>query len=182
MYRERNEQKRLVFNTTIKSKRAEDIVWIDECGMNDDEVPDSAYGPKGPRIMAEKNGHKKMRLTIISALNQNILQVPATFYFEGHCTRELFEIYIEKILVPNLKPGQTVVFDNASFHKGGRIENLIQSAGCSLEYLPPYSPDLNPIEHFWFALKTKIRKALLTCKNDLFQATQLAFDNMCHVN
>jgi transposase len=130
--------------------------------------------------MAEKNGHKKMRLTIISALNQNTLQVPATFYFEGYCTRELFEIYIERILLPHLKPGQTVVFDNASFHKGGRIEGLIQAAGCFLEYLPPYSPDLNPIEHFWFAVKNSIRKILFSHKNDLFHAAQTAFDNICH--
>jgi transposase len=56
---------------------------------------------------------------------------------------------LEKILCPELRPGQVVIMDNASFHKSPRIRKIIENVGCQLLYLPPYSPDLNPIEHYW---------------------------------
>jgi transposase len=68
---------------------------------------------------------------------------------------------MEQQLLPVLKAGQIVILDNASFHRVGRIEQLIKSAGCDLLYLPPYSPDLNPIERCWASLKNHIRKALV---------------------
>jgi transposase len=72
----------------------------------------------------------------------------------------VFETWLESCLLPTLKAGQVVVMDNATFHKGGRIEELIQDAGCTLLYLPPYSPDLNKIEQCWFWIKSRIRKKL----------------------
>ncbi|MEL7225071.1 MAG: transposase [Cyanobacteria bacterium J06576_12] len=59
----------------------------------------------------------------------------------------MFEAWLEQVLLPSLKPGQVVICDNATFHQGGRIEALIESVGCRLLHLPPYSPDLNPVEH-----------------------------------
>ena len=78
----------------------------------------------------------------------------APFTVEGACNRAVFEIWLETCLIPLLSPGQVVVMDNATFHKGGRIEQLIQEAGCELLYLPAYSPDLNKIENWWAVLKT----------------------------
>jgi len=72
----------------------------------------------------------------------------------------VFETWLESCLVPVLEAGQVVVMDNATFHKGGRIEQLIQNAGCKLLYLPPYSPDLNKIEKCWSWLKSQIRQHL----------------------
>ncbi len=72
----------------------------------------------------------------------------------------VFEVWIERCLIPNLKPGQILVIDNATFHKGGRIEQLMEAAGCEIWYLPPYSPDLNKIEKSWSWLKSRIRKQL----------------------
>ena len=69
-------------------------------------------------------------------------------------------MWLETSLVPSLVKGQVVVMDNATFHKGGRIQELIQSVGCRLLYLPPYSPDFNKIEQCWFWLKSSIRKQL----------------------
>jgi transposase len=69
-------------------------------------------------------------------------------------------MWLETCLLPALAPGQVVVMDNATFHKGGRIEQLIQNAGCKVLYLPPYSPDLNKIEQCWSWLKSRIRKQL----------------------
>jgi transposase len=81
---------------------------------------------------------------MIAALcEQNLI---APFTVEGACNRTVFETWLETCLLPTLVTGQIVVMDNATFHKGGRIEQLIQNAGCQLLYLPPYSPDLNKIE------------------------------------
>lgn len=82
----------------------------------------------------------------MSALCQGELIAPLTF--EGSCNRLVFEKWLQEKLLPELKSGQTVILDNATFHKSQKIRELIESVGCELEYLPPYSPDLNDIEHY----------------------------------
>jgi transposase len=77
---------------------------------------------------------------------------------EGPTTREVFETYLEKVLAPALREGQIVVMDNLSSHKGSRVRELIEECGCELLYLPPYSPDLNPIEEAFAKLKALLRK------------------------
>jgi len=72
--------------------------------------------------------------------------------YEMNCNKEIFNKWIE-MLITTLKPNQVVVMDNASFHKSSEVQRLIESVGCKLIYLPPYSPDLNPIEKFWSVLK-----------------------------
>lgn len=149
------------------------MVYLDESGVNDNEVYCYAWGKKGSRIYGMKNGHRQKRISLVAALNQKSIKAP--FVFEGVCTREVFEMYVEKVLVPELLPGQTVILDNASIHKGGRIIKMIESAKCKVLYLPAYSPDFNPIEHYWAALKNTIRKNLLFCNRDLFKAAEIAF-------
>lgn len=78
-------------------------------------------------------------------------------------------------MLPTLEPGQVVVMDNATFHKGGRIQQLIQDAGCELLYLPPYSPDLNKIEKSWSWLKSQIRKKL-----EQFDCLRDAIEDVLH--
>ncbi len=120
-----------------------------------------------------KSHFKRKRLSIIGPLNRTILK--ASFVFEGNGTREVFETYLSKILLPHLKPGQTVVMDNASFHKGGKIQIIIESAGYQLLYLPAYSPDLNPIEHWWATIKHRMKRALLLCNRDPYKAEEFVF-------
>ena len=98
--------------------------------------------------------------------------------FEGYTNKDLFELYLEQILIPNLKSGEYVIVDNASFHKGGRIKTLVENAGCTLIYLPAYSPDLNPIEHFWHPIKNDIRKNLENVGRCLFTAVEIVFDKI----
>lgn len=150
--------------------------YLDESGIDDNEVYHYAWGPKGERIYGLKMGYKNKRLSIISTLNQGKVQAP--FVFEGYCNTEIICFYIEKILIPTLMPGQVIIMDNASFHKSRKIEQLIEEAGCRLLYLPTYSPDLNPIEHFWSPIKSYMRKALPKNNYDLFEAAKVAFNNV----
>lgn len=116
------------------------------------------YSPRGERFHDLKSGCRTGRVNMIAALCQQQLLAP--FTVEGACNRVVFEIWLETCLIPLLKPGQILVIDNATFHKGERIEQLVQAAGCEIWYLPPYSPDLNKIEHCWSWLKSRIRKQL----------------------
>ena len=84
---------------------------------------------------------------MIAAWGHSLLLAP--FTIEGACNRVVFETWLETCLIPVLKPGQKLVIDNATFHKGGHIEELVKGAGCEIWYLPPYSPDLNKIERCW---------------------------------
>lgn len=74
------------------------------------------------------------------------------------CNRNLFEMWLEQCLLPQLRRGDVIVIDNASFHHSQAIEEIVAEAGCELWYLPPYSPDLNKIEHWWFVLKNWMRQ------------------------
>ncbi len=83
----------------------------------------------------------------------------APFVIDGPINRDAFETYVDKVLVPELRPGDIVVMDNLSSHKGPKVPAAIETAGASLLYLPPYGPDLNPIENAFAKLKALLRKA-----------------------
>jgi transposase len=95
---------------------------------------------------------------------------------EGATTREVFETYIERIVGPALRPGQIIVMDNLSSHKGERVRELIEERGCELIYLPPYSPDLNPIEETFAKLKALLRRAAARSHEALVESMGAALD------
>ncbi len=100
-------------------------------------VPEYDYGwnLKGQRFHSQKSGRRQGRINMIAALcHRNLM---ATFTIDGACNRIVFETMLVNCLLPILKPGQVIVMDNATFHKGGRIQQLIQDVGCQLLYLPP---------------------------------------------
>jgi transposase len=118
------------------------------------------YAPVGERFYALKSGRRQGRINMMAGYRNGELIAP--FTIEGACNRSVFEIWLETCLIPRLRPGEWVIIDNATFHHGGRIAQLIEAAGCQLVYLPPYSPDLNRIEKCWAWLKSRIRKLLST--------------------
>ena len=89
---------------------------------------------------------------------------------EGAIDREVFEAYVEKMLAPSLRSGQVVVMDNLSAHKGERVRALVEERGAELLYLPPYSPDLNPIEEAFAKIKNLLRKAEARTREALVEA------------
>lgn len=103
------------------------------------------------------------RTSVIAGLCDK--EVLAPLLFQGSCNTELFVTWIAQQLVPTLKTGQVVVMDNASLHKSLCVRHLIEEAGCRLMYLPPYSPDLNPIETFWANMKKWIKKKFKSFNN-----------------
>ena len=93
---------------------------------------------------------------------------------EGATDRKVFEAYVEQVLSPTLRKGQVVVMDNLSAHKGERVRELIEGRGCELLYLPPYSPDYNPIEEAFSKLKGILRKAEARRREPLIEALAAA--------
>ncbi len=134
------------------------VVYVDEAGMDNREDYSYGWNEKGQRFHALKSGRRQGRVNMIAAFCNRKLMAP--FTVEGSCNRTVVEIWLETCLIPLLSPGQVVVMDNATFHKGGNIEQLIEEAGCQLLYLPAYSPDFNKIEQCWSWLKSRIRKQL----------------------
>ena len=105
-------------------------------------------------------------------------QIIAPVIFEGTCDTEVFLSYVEQILIKELKEGQIVVMDNINFHKNPKVKELIRSVGCSILFLPTYSPDLNPIEHYWFKAKHQIRK--VACQSqDFFETVSAILQKVC---
>ncbi len=156
LYDERNEEIRKAFNQILLKKDPMSLIYIDECGFDGAIYRDYGYSPKGCRLMENISGKRLARISIIAGFCQNSCIAP--MYFKGYCDTEVVVAWVKKELLPRLKAGQTVIWDNASFHKSPRLKELIEGAGCELLFLPPYSPDLNPIEQFWSWLKAWIRR------------------------
>ena len=113
--------------------------------------------PRGQRLrVGMPHGHWKTT-TFVAGLTQDGMIAP--FVLDGPINREAFETYVERVLVPTLRPGNVVVMDNLSSHKGPKVRAMIEAAGATLLYLPPYSPDFNPIENAFAKLKAYLRKA-----------------------
>jgi len=85
--------------------------------------------------------------------------------FKGGCNSQVFNTWLKEVLIPKIPPGTTLVMDNATFHKGAQTKRLIQKAKCHLLFLPTYSPDLNPIEHCWHTIKSKLRSLFPSTQN-----------------
>lgn len=142
------------------------LVFIDETGANTKMVRIRGRCPRGARLLAKVPwGHWKTT-TFTAGLRSSGLVAP--FVLDGPMDGAAFLVYVEKVLVPTLCEGDTVVIDNLPAHKVEGVRELIETAGAKLLYLPPYSPDLNPIELAFAKLKALLRKAAERTVPDLW--------------
>jgi transposase len=133
------------------------LVFVDETWAKTNMTRRYGRAPSGERLVCPvPHGHWKTT-TFVAALRADGLTAPLVI--DGAVNGDLFVAYVEQVLVPTLKPGDVVVMDNLSSHKRARVREAIEGAGGALRYLPPYSPDLNPIEQAFAKLKALLRKA-----------------------
>ena len=128
---------------------------MDESGFDAPLIREYAYGKTGERLLGERSGKRFARTSLIAGLKNNKPLAPMEF--KGYCDTDVVLTWVKHWLIPALKPGDTVILDNASFHKSRQIKQALEEARCHLLFLPPYSPDLNPIEHLWAWIKSWIR-------------------------
>ena len=132
------------------------LVFIDETGASTNLARKSGRCRRGRRLRAATPHSHYKTVTLVAGLRLRGLTAAKTF--DGPINAALFEDWVETCLAPTLSPGETVVMDNLSAHKGPRVEQLIKAAGAELRYLPAYSPDMNPIEKAFSKLKAFLRK------------------------
>jgi transposase len=133
------------------------LVFIDETWAKTNMTRTHGRAPRGQRLVDRvPHGHWKT-LTFLAALRWDAVTAP--FVLDGPINGEWFLAYVEQVLVPTLRSGDVVVMDNLGSHKGKAVRRAIRNAGAHLIFLPPYSPDLNPIEQVFAKLKTLLRKA-----------------------
>ena len=131
-------------------------MFIDETWTKDNMAPLRGWGPRGARVKAKAPFGRWKTTTFIAALRHDRIEAPCLI--EGPINGQTFLAWVEQFLVPDLRPGDVVVMDNLSSHKNKAVRRAIRAAGAKLFYLPPYSPDLNPIEQAFSRLKTLLRK------------------------
>lgn len=162
---------RLLFAERVEAER---LVFVDEMGANISLSPLYAYSCRGKRAFGSAPRNWGKNVTLLASLTDRGLG--PCLVVEGPTTREVFEVYLERVLAPSLKPRQIVVVDNLSAHKGGRVRELIEGAGCELVYLPPYSPDFNPIEQAFSKVKGLMRRTQARTREALIEAMGFALD------
>ncbi|WP_371825163.1 IS630 family transposase [Bradyrhizobium sp. CCBAU 53340] len=136
---------------------AERLVFIDETWTRTDMAPLRGWAPRGHRLPAKVPHGRWKTMTFLAALRHDRIDAP--WFIEGPIDGVSFRTYVEKVLLPVLRPGDIVVLDNLGSHRSKAVRQLIRSVGARLFFLPKYSPDLNPIEQVFAKLKHLLRKA-----------------------
>lgn len=150
------------------SDHLERLVFLDETWLKTNMIKTTGWAPKGERLVDHAPfGHWNTQ-TFIAALRHDRLDAP--WVIPGAINAELFSTYVETQLAPTLAPGDVVILDNLSSHKTPRAAQALHDVGAWFLFLPPYSPDLNPIEMAFSKLKTLIRKAAARTYDDLWRA------------
>jgi transposase len=174
---ERDKYLRAAWRALVVGKtEAERFVFVDEMGANISLSSLYAWSPKGQRARCSAPRNWGQNTTLLASMTSDGMGPCSAVV--GSTTTEVFEAYVEKVLAPTLSPGRIVVMDNLSAHKGGRVRQLIEERGCELLYLPPYSPDLNPIEEAFAKVKGLLRKAAARTHKGLLEAMGWALETV----
>jgi len=140
-----------------KSVDPERLVFIDETWTRTDMASLRGWAPCGRRLIGKVPHGRWKTMTFLAALRHDRIEAP--WLLEGPIDGESFRLYVERVLLPTLRPGDIVIMDNLGSHKGKVVRQLVRSVGAKLFFLPKYSPDLNPIEQLFAKLKHFLRKA-----------------------
>jgi len=140
---------------------------VDESGIEDRIHRQYAWSGRGKPVVAEVKGKRTRRVNLIAGLLNKQLLAPCVF--NSYINSECFNYWLENHLLTELSPGYTIIIDNARFHKSARTRELVEKAQCQLVFLPPYSPDLNPIEKWWAIIKARV-KSIIKQFDDFNQA------------
>jgi transposase len=150
----------------------EKLLFLDESAVNTAMVRSRGRCPTGERLVDSAPAGLWQTSTLVAAIGLD--GVVAPMVVDGPFNGESFAQYVESVLVPELDPGKIVVMDNLPVHKGKRVADAIAAAGCALVFLPPYSPDYNPIENMWSKVKTHLRTAAARTFATVVDATAVA--------
>jgi transposase len=172
---ERDEWLRAAWRVMVAKKvEPERLVFVDEMGANTSLFVMRAWSRTGERVYCSVPRNRGKNTTLLASMGAS--GMGPTLVVEGATDREVFEAYVEEVLTQSLRSGQIVVMDNLTAHKGERVRELIEERGCELLYLPPYSPDLNPIEEAFAKIKGILRKAEGRSREALIEAMGRALD------
>ena len=171
---EGDEDKRSAFRERLRGVDPERLIFVDESSTNIAMVPRYARAPRGRRAFGKAPRNWGKNVTLISSITPE--GMGPSMSIQGSSDTESFGLYMKNVLAPRLRPGQIVLMDNLSVHKGGWVRGLIEDKGCQLWLLPPYSPDLNPIEEAFSKVKNLIRKAKARTLEALFAVTGRALE------
>lgn len=150
-------------------------MFIDETWVKTNMAPLRGWAPRGKRLPGRApHGHWRT-LTFIAALRSDRVDAPCVF--NGPINGEAFTAYVERVLAPTLAPGDLVILDNLGSHKGQAVRAAIRKAGAHMIFLPPYSPDLNPIEQVFAKAKHLLREAAARSQNALIEAIRNILDS-----
>lgn len=153
---EQKEAERAAWRKQTAHLASDDLVFVDETDSHIAMTPLYAYAPRGQRAYGKVPRNYGAIMTVIASMS--LAGMGPAFLLDGSADSAAFEIYVEQLLAPSLRPGQIVVLDNLSIHLSPRVRQAIESKGCRLLFLPAYSPDFSPIEEAFSKLKTFLRR------------------------
>lgn len=148
------------------------LVFLDEAGSNAGMTPSYGYAPRGERAVDDAPKSRGTNVSILAAMTWDGPLGARTF--EGAVNGSRFLHWVRRVLAPKLWEGAVVVMDNVRFHKVDGVEQALEKVGARVKYLPPYSPDLNPIEMMWSKIKTLLRQAKARSREALRAAIRSA--------
>lgn len=161
-YKEQDKEKIAEYIDKIKDIPSDRLVYIDETGVDSYVYRQRAWSRRGTYIYEKINGRRYKRVGIAAALCCGKIIEP--MQYDGTMDGELFEAWFKKFLCPSFERGKVLIMDNAAFHRQQRLECIAEAFGHRIIFLPPYSPDLNPIEQYWAAFKKRLQKIMRSVK------------------
>ena len=174
--REQHAEARAAYQAEIIQHDPATLIFLDETSVSRRLTPVRGRCPRVERLVERVPRGRWESVTYLATLS--LAGIGPSVLLPGALDRRALEVFVAEQLAPALTPGQTVIWDNLSVHKSARAQTLIEAAGCRLRFLPTYSPDFNPIEQAFSALKTRLRRQRPRSFDELVDATAAAIDQL----